>query len=251
MISLARSIFGDLSTKTVLVVSAGEAGKLTARSLADSGVAKVQVTNRNDERARELAADIGAEVVAFDALATTIAGSDIVITSTASSQFLIDGPLIERAMRHRGGRELLLVDIAVPRDVDPMVRELPGVHLYDIDGLQGIVQTNIHLRRAELAQVEAIVDEAVAKFSDWLRSLEVVPTISAVRSRAEAVRVAELERTLAKANLSTADRKRIDAMTSAIVKKILHEPIARLKSPGEGERYVEAMRALFDLDGDD
>ena len=250
-VSLARSIFGDLSTKTVLVVSAGEAGKLTARSLADSGVAKVQVTNRNDERARELAADIGAEVVAFDALATTIAGSDIVITSTASSQFLIDGPLIEGAMRHRGGRELLLVDIAVPRDVDPMVRELPGVHLYDIDGLQGIVQTNIHLRRAELAQVEAIVDEAVAKFTDWLRSLEVVPTISAVRSRAEAVRVAELERTLAKANLSAADRKRIDAMTSAIVKKILHEPIARLKSPGEGERYVEAMRALFDLDGDD
>ena len=250
-VSLARSIFGDLSTKTVLVVSAGEAGKLTARSLADSGVAKVLVTNRNEERARELATDIGAEVVPFGALSETIARADIVITSTASAQFLIDGTLTETAMRRRSRRDLLLIDIAVPRDVDPSVRDIPGVHLYDIDGLQGIMQTNMHLRRAELAEVEAIVDEAVAKFSDWMRSLEVVPTISAVRSRAEAVRVAELERTLAKANVSATDRKRIDALTSAIVKKILHEPIARLKSPGEGVRYVESMRALFDLDGDD
>jgi glutamyl-tRNA reductase len=250
-VSLARSTFGDLSTKTVLVVSAGEAGKLTARSLADSGVANVLVTNRSEERARELATDIGAEVVPFSALAETIVRSDIVITSTASAQFFIDRDIIETTMRQRYGRELLLIDIAVPRDVDPSVREIPGVHLYDIDGLQGIVQTNMHLRRAELAQVEAIVDEAVGKFSDWMRSLEVVPTISAVRSRAEALRVAELERTLAKSNVNAADRKRIDAMTSAIVKKILHGPISRLKSPGEGVRYVEAVRALFDLDGDE
>src|SRR5438067_6584872 len=186
-VSLARSILGDLSAKTVLVVSAGEAGKLTARSLADSGVAKVLVTNRSEERARELATEIGGQVVPFGALAETITRSDIVITSTASAQFLIDRQLIETTMRPRSGRELLLIDIAVPRDVDPSVREVPGVHQYDIDGLQGVVQANIHLRRAELAEVEVIVDEAAAKFTDWMRSLEVVPTISAVRSRAEAV----------------------------------------------------------------
>ncbi len=250
-VALARSIFGDLAASTVLVVSAGEAGKLTARSLADSGVAKMLVTNRSAERARELAADINADVVPFDALPDTLIRADIVITSTASPQFLIDRALIEPVMRVRNARPLLLIDIAVPRDINPDVRELQGVHLYDIDGLQAIAQANIHLRRRELGQVEAIVEDAVGKYGDWLRGLEVVPTVAALRRQAEAVRLAELERALAKTKMSDADRRRIEAMTSAIVKKILHAPIARLKKPGEGERYVEPARALFGLDADD
>ena len=250
-VSLARSIFGDLSSSSVLVVSAGEAGKLTARSLADSGVATMLVTNRSAERAQELAADIDAEVVPFGALSETLLRADIVITSTASPHFLIDRALIELVVRARSGRPLLLIDIAVPRDVNPDVREVAGVHLYDIDGLQGIAQANIHLRRQELGQVEVIVEEAVTKYSEWLRGLEVVPTVAALRREAEAVRIAEVERTVSKMRLTDAERRRVDAMTLAIVKKILHAPITRLKTPGEGERYVESARALFDLDADE
>ena len=248
-VRLAREALGDLSGKTALVVSAGEAGKLTARTLAGS-VSRMLVTTRNAERAAELAAELQGEAVPFETLPAAIAEADIVITSSASPSFLIGRTLIEEAMRGRAARPLLLIDIAVPRDVDPAVRALPGVTLHDIDDLQAVARENMSLRRNELGQAEAIVEDEVTKFGDWLRSLEVVPTVASLRARAEAVRLAELERTLAKTTLSTADRKRIEAMTSAIVKKLLHAPIARLKTPGDGERYVETARALFALDDD-
>jgi glutamyl-tRNA reductase len=247
-VSLARQTFGDLSRRTVLVVSAGEAGKLTARSLAESGVARLVVTSRSAERASALAAELGGEAAPFETIAETMASADIVITSTGSPHFLISAELVEQAMARRGGGPLLIIDIAVPRDVDPAVRELPGVLLYDIDDLQGLAQANLHVRRSELQQVEAIVEEGVAKYSDWTHSLEVVPTVSALRSRAEAVRLTELERTLAKTKMSANDRRRVEAMSTAIVKKLLHGPISHLKTRGEGERYIEATRALFGLD---
>jgi glutamyl-tRNA reductase len=247
-VQLAREVLGDLAGKTVLVVSAGEAGKLTARSLAGSGVSRMLVTTRNPDRAAGLAAELHGEAVPFAKLGAAAAVADIVISSSAAPTFLIERPLVEHAMRSRAARPLLIIDIAVPRDVDPAVRDLPGVHLHDIDDLQAVASHNMHLRRAELAQAEAIVEEEVTKFGDWLRSLEVVPTVASLRSRAEAVRAAELERTLSKTNMSAADRKRVEAMTAALVKKLLHDPIARLKTPGEGERYVETARALFALD---
>ncbi len=247
-VQLAREILGDLAGKTVLVVSAGEAGKLTARSLAGSGVSRMLVTTRNADRAAELAAELHGEAVPFAKLGAAVAQADIVIASSAAPTFLIERPLIEHAMRNRAARPLLLIDIAVPRDVDPAVRDLPGVHLHDIDDLQAVASHNMHLRRAELAQAENIVEDEVTKFGDWLHSLEVVPTVASLRSRAEALRAAELERTWSKTNMSAADRKRVEAMTAALVKKLLHDPIARLKTPGEGERYVETARALFALD---
>ena len=152
-------------------------------------------------------------------------------------------------MASRPARPLLLIDIAVPRDVDPAVSAVRGVHLYDIDELQQVAEKNLHLRHQEIAAAERIVEDEVAKFGDWLHSLEVVPTVAALRARAEMLRAAEVERTLAKMRLSDADRKRVEAMTSALVKKLLHEPVRTLKTPGEGDRYVAAARALFDLDG--
>ena len=250
-VGLARSTLGEMAGKTVLVVSAGEAGKLTARSLRESGVARLLVTNRRPERATELAAELGGAAVPFAELDACLEQSDIVISSTGSEQFVIGRDIVERVMARRPKRPLVMIDIAVPRDIDPMVREVPGVHLYDIDGLQGIAQAHINLRKSEVVHVEEIIDEAVVKFGEWMRTLEVVPTIAALRAQAEVVRAAEMERTLSKTNLSAADRKRIEAMTSAIVKKLLHDPIARLKTAGDGERYVEAVRALFALDGAD
>lgn len=247
-VALARSTLGDLSGLTVLVVGAGEAGKLTAGNLAGSGVGRMLVTSRTVERTADLAAALGGDAVAFSEIAAAIGASDIVISSTASPEFVIDRALVERALRGRAARPLLLIDIAVPRDIDPAVRELPGVHLFDIDALQTVAEGNMRRRRAAIAQAEKIVDEDVTKFGDWLRTLEVVPTVSSLRARAEAVRLSELKRTLPKTAMSDADQKRVEAMTSAIVKKLLHGPISKLKEPGEGERYVQAARGLFGLD---
>lgn len=247
-VGLARNTLGDLSGRTVLVVSAGEAGKLTARHLRESGVARMMVTNRRAEPARELAAELGGTPVPFSRLERCLADADIAITSTASPDWVIDRELVERVMATRPNRPLLLVDIAVPRDIDPATRDIPGVHLYDIDGLQEIAHANINLRRQEIAQVEQIVDEAVVRYVDWLRSLEVVPTIAALRAEAESIRATELERTLSRTAMSAADRRRVESMTRAIVKKLLHAPIAGLKAPGAGERFVEPARALFALD---
>jgi glutamyl-tRNA reductase len=247
-VALARTAPGDLSGKTVLVVGAGEAGKLTAGTLTGAGVGEVLVTSRSKERTSELATALGGRPVRFEDRARAIARADIVISSTAAQEFVIDRPMVEAAMRSRPERPLLLVDIAVPRDIDPSVRGVDGVQLFDIDEIQEAAERNMHLRRQELTAAEAIVEEQVAKFSEWLRSLEVVPTVASLRARAEAMRIAELERTLAKTDMSATDRKRVEAMTAALVKKLLHDPIARLKTPGEGERYLEAARALFDLD---
>lgn len=250
-VALAREVLGDLSDKTVLVVGAGEAGKITAGNLAGAGVAQVLVTSRNAERTADLAAALNGRAVPFDERERAIADADIVISSTAAQEFVIDRAAVARAARSRDSRPLLLIDIAVPRDIDPGAREVAGVRLFDIDELQEVATHNMHLRRQELAAAEQIVEDEVTKFGDWLRSLEVVPTVSSLRAHAEAIRVAELGRTLAKTTMPDADRRRVEAMTSAIVKKLLHAPIARLKTPGEGERYVEAARALFDLDASD
>ena len=246
-VALARETLGDLSDKTVLVVGAGEAGKLTAGNIAGIGVGRMLVTSRSADRTSDIAASLNGTPVAYEQRGEAIAESDIVISSTAARDFVIDRAMIEQAMASRTGRPLLLIDIAVPRDIDPGAREVPTVHLYDIDDLQNVARGNLQLRRNEVAQAEVLVEEEVAKFSDWLRTLAVVPTVASLRARAEAVRIAELERTLAKTSMSPADRKRVEAMTSAIIKKLLHAPISRLKQPGEGERYVETARALFDL----
>jgi glutamyl-tRNA reductase len=247
-VALARTTLGNLSGKSVLVVGAGEAGQLTAGNLAGSGVGRILVTSRNAERTRALAESLGGRPVRFDRRAGAIADADIVISSTAAPDFVIDRAMVVEAMEGRAGRPLLLIDIAVPRDIEPAAASVPGVHLQDIDGLQAVARENMHLRKQEIARAEKIVEADVRKYMDWLRSLEVVPTVSALRARAEAIRAAEVERTIGKTAVSAADRKRIDAMTSAIVKKLLHAPVTRLKQPGAGERYVEATRALFNLD---
>jgi glutamyl-tRNA reductase len=158
--------------------------------------------------------------------------------------------MAHEAIGKRPDRPLLFIDIAVPRDIDPAVRTLPNVRLYDIDELQAVAERNLELRRGELSAAEAIVSENVAKFGEWLRSLAVVPTVAALQERADALRLAELERTLSRMKLSPEDRARIEAMSSALVKKLLHAPIARLKDPADGDRYAESARALFGLDED-
>lgn len=249
-VALARETLGDLSSRTVLVVSAGEAGKLAARSLAESGASRIVVTSRRPERAGELAADLGAEAVEFARLVEAMGEADIVLSSSAAPGFLIGREQVAGALAGRNGRPLLIIDIAVPRDVDPEVRALPNVHLYDIDGLQSMVDRNMNARRRELTKAERIVDEGLGRFTEWLRARSVVPTVAALRARAEALRRDELARTFRRLpGLSPEQRERVEAMTAALVSKLLHDPVARLKGD-DGERYAAAVRDLFDLDDD-
>jgi len=249
-VDLARREPGDLTEKTVLVIGAGEAGQLTANNLLGAGVAKMMVTSRSAERTTDIARALSARPVAFPQRARALAEADIVISSTAAHDHVIDRAMVQAAMAARPDRPLLLIDIAVPRDIDPAVRDLPSVRLYDIDELQAVAERNLELRRGELAAAEAIIEDDVAKFADWLRSLAVVPTIAALQERADALRLAELERTLSRMDLPPEDRARVEAMTAALVKKLLHAPINRLKDPADGERYTAAARALFALDDD-
>jgi glutamyl-tRNA reductase len=250
-VALARRLLGDLTCSTVLVVSAGEAGKLAARSLAESGASRLLVTSRTAKRARELATDLGGETVPFGRLGRALEDADIVITSSSAQEYLIGPDLVERATASRNGRPLLLIDIAVPRDVDPAVRDLPKVHLCDIDDLQGLVEDNMAARRREVTKGERIIDEELARFREWLRTRGVVPTVAALRARADELRRQELERTLRRLpTLSATERERVEAMANALVKKLLHDPIARLKGD-DGERYAAVVRELFDLDQED
>ena len=250
-VALARRTLGDLASRTVLVVSAGEAGKLTARSLAESGASRLLVTSRTAGRAREVAADLGGEAVPFGKLGSAIAEADIVISSSAAPGFVIGPQDIAQANGRRNGRPLLLIDIAVPRDIDPAVRDLPHTHLYDIDDLQALAEQNMNARRREVVKVERIVDEGLERFAEWVRVRGVAPTVATLRARADAVREAELARTFKRlGDVTPKQRERVEAMANALVKKLLHDPIARLKGE-DGERYVGAVRELFSLDGDD
>ena len=245
---LAERTLGDLSSRSVLVVSAGEAGKLTARSLAERGVKRLLVTSRTPARAKELAKDLGGRPVPFNKLGATMAGSDIVITSSAAPDFLIGQAEVEEATANRNGRPLLLIDIAVPRDVDPAVRAVSNVQLYDMDDLQALVEEGRSARQQEVANVERIVSEGIERFQTWVRDRGVVPTVAALRERADSARRAELEKTFQRhSDLTEKQRRSIEAMSSALVKKLLHEPIVRLKSD-DGERYVVPVRELFSLD---
>lgn len=250
-VALARRTLGDLDCRTVLVVSAGEAGKLAARSLRESGASRLLVTSRTASRAKELAADLDGEPVPFRGLGHALAEADIAISSSAAPDYLIGRDDVARAVARRDGRPLLMIDIAVPRDIDPTVRDLPLVHLFDIDDLQGLVEENLNVRRGEAAKAEHIIDAELARFRDWLRSRGVVPTVAALRARAEALSREEAARTLKRAaNFTPAQQRKVEAMANAIVKKLLHDPIVSLKS-GDGERYVAAVRDLFNLDKDD
>ncbi|MPZ23757.1 MAG: glutamyl-tRNA reductase, partial [Dehalococcoidia bacterium] len=226
--------------------------KLAASTLADAGVGRLLVTNRDAERAAEIAGILAAAAVPFERLTEGLAEADIVISSSSAAHCLVTHEMVKNALALRDGKPMLLIDIAVPRDIEPEVRDLPNAHLYDIDDLQSLAQDNLREREKEVGAVEQLVDYEVERFLSWWRSQDVVPTISALRQRAEGIRQAELARTVARMPaLSEADRDRLDALTSALMKKLLHEPITRLRDPERGREQSASVRYLFGLDGDD
>lgn len=247
-VTLARKTIETLDGKTVLVISAGTTGKLAARGLAESGAGRILVTNRTGERAAELAQSIGGLPVPFSRLDRTLSESDVVISGTGASGFVLGPGLVAPAAAGRNGNALVLIDIAVPRDIDPSVADLPGVRLFDIDDIESVSRASMRGRRREVLRVQAHVEDEVEDFLTWWRHQDVVPVIAALKERAEELRRREVERTLKRMpDLSEEERERIEAMSQALVKKMLDRPIARLKdnlSPGS-DLYIEALQDLF------
>jgi glutamyl-tRNA reductase len=251
-VELAREVLGDLAERRVLVIGAGENGELTARALRQAGVATTFVANRHYDRAIGLAQRFGGEAVRLDDLPHELARADIVVSATGSPHQIVGREELGLVVAERHGRPLLLIDIAVPRDIDPAVRGLPGIALYDMDDLQREVARNLSGREAEARRARVVVDREVARFGDWLASLEVVPTIAALRERGEAIVEQVLDENAGRwDSLSEADRARLGVLARAVVRRLLHEPTLRLKRAEDGAyTQIQALRELFGLEAD-
>ena len=253
-ILLAKSIFGELGGRVVLVVGAGKMAELTIEHLTSYGISQVLVTNRTYEKALELAERFDGEPVRFDDMAAALERADIVITSTGAKQPIITREMVRQAMTSRRGRPVFLIDIAVPRDIEPAVSNLDNVFLYNIDDLQAVVNLDKANRRAEIEKVERIVAEEMDEFSQWFRTLESVPIITALREKFEDVRQAEVEKLCRKlSHLSPEDVEAIGAATKSIVNKLSHDPMIRIKEYTTDAEKLQVICDTFGicLDGKD
>jgi glutamyl-tRNA reductase len=251
-VQLAQETLGDLTGRRVVVIGAGETGELTARALTERGVHSIFVANRHYDRAIGLAQRFGGEAVRFEALPAELERADIVLSSTASPHSIVERDELAAVMAAREGRPLLLIDIAVPRDIDPAVATLDGVFLRDIDDLQRVVERKRSGHHAEARRAEALLEHELERFQRWLKSLEVVPTISALHERGEAIARQVLAENSARwESLGDKDRERLALVAGAIVKRLLSDPTLRLKARGDEQQtyvYVQALRELFGLD---
>ena len=250
-VELAKKIFGVLSDKTVMLIGAGEMGELAAKHFINSGIRSMIIANRTFERAEKLAEEFDGRAVNFNDLFDHLHKADIVLSTTGAPQHIIRQTDVTDVIRRRKLKPMFFIDIAVPRDIDPKVNDLENVYLYNTDDLQGVVESNLRQRAAEAEKAEEIVNQEIAQFFTWLSSLDVTPTIVSLRSRFEEIRRAELARTLSGwKDLPPEDEKRLEALTSAIIGKILHTPVTVLKQNQQGNRndlYMDALRQLFDL----
>jgi glutamyl-tRNA reductase len=246
-VDLAEEVLGDLTDRYVLIIGAGETAELTAQALSTRGVTTFFVANRRADRARALADRFGGAVLPLDRLPDQMEHADMVISSTASPHAIVGVEELGFVMEARRGRPLLVLDIAVPRDVEAACGDLEGVTLVDVDGLQQVVARNLSVRGGEAAQAERIVEEELERFASWLSSLDVLPTVRALRAHGDEV----VERVLAEnagrwEAASPRDLARIEAVAKAVANRILHEPTIRLKSLGHGRQQI--ARDLFGLD---
>lgn len=254
-VALAKKIFGNLKGRTVLVLGAGEMGKLTAIHMQSQGIEKLIITSRTSAHAAALAQSIGGSAMPWESLNTGLTEADILITATGASTPIISRALVSQTMKVRRQRPLFIIDIAVPRDVESDAGDLEQVFLYNIDDLQTVVQENLSKRGSEASDAEQIVMQEVSRFLTWLNSRAAVPTIVALRQRFEAVRQSELRRLEPKlGSLSPEARARVDEITRLILEKLLINPTEQLKSISDAETvaaYSDALHRLFDLASDD
>jgi glutamyl-tRNA reductase len=251
-VELARKIFGDLTGRSVLILGAGEMAELALRHLVDDGVRSVLVANRNFDRATTLARQFDGRAVTFEVFRQEMVGADIVISATSAPHVILKKEDMHAIIQQRRHRPIFLIDIADPRDIDPACNDLENVYLYNIDDLQSVVEANLKERKREADRAEVIIDREVGIYLNWLRSLDVVPTIVSLRQRVEEIRGAELQKALVRmADLTPEQREAMTAMSHAMVNKILHRPMTELKRRAalrDGHLYTTALRRLFGLE---
>ena len=253
-VELAKKIFGTLEGKAVMLLGAGEMAELAAKHLVAVGAQRVIVVSRTYRRAVDLAMTFDGEVIEFDGFRESLKEMDIVISSTGAPHYILGFEDVVGVIKARKNKPMFFIDIAVPRDIDPGVNEIENVYLYDIDDLQAVVDTNRERREREAMKAEEIVEEEVLKFYHWYTSLDLVPTIVSLKEKFEKIRRREMSKYVSSfVRITEKERKSLDALTSAIVKKILHDPITFMKSPDlntDTSEYVNAVRKLFRLDAE-
>jgi glutamyl-tRNA reductase len=250
-VELARQTVGDLAERSVVVIGAGETSERTARALADQGVTTIFVANRHADRARALADRFGGSVGALDELPARLEDADIVVASTSSPHPIVTAEELDLVMRARDGRPLMLIDIAVPRDIEPGCGDVEGVTLYDIDDLQAVVARNLEVRVSERAGAEEVIEEEIQRFARWMAQLDIMPTIAALREHgAEIVDQVLAENSGRWESASARDLARIEAVARAVMQRLLHEPTLRLKSADDigGHGRQQLLRELFGLE---
>lgn len=251
-VELAKQFYGKLNGKSIMVIGAGKMSELTVKHLLANGVSGVIVSNRSYERASCLARQFNGQAVRFDELYLYMGSADIVISCTAASHFVVHTKRVQQVLAATPGKRIMMIDIAVPRDIEPGVGALPGVTLYDIDDLQNVVDSNKMKREQAAVIAEAIIEEQVDQFLDWLDSQFVVPTVTALKKRGEKIKEKELKRAFNRlGDLTNHDRKVIGSLANSIINQLLHTPIKQLKEYAlteKGPVYTDAINKLFCLE---
>jgi len=251
-VELAKKIFYHLSNKKVLLVGAGEMAELAAQHLLNNGVESLTVANRNFEKALQIAETFHGKAVFLEEIEPLLLEVDIIISSTASTEYVIHYDQVKQCLKKRRNRPLFFIDIAVPRDIDPLINELGNVYLYDIDDLRGVIEINTILRRNEAIKAERIITEEVMRFNRWLETLDIVPTIISLKEKVEAIRKNEIKKSLSGlGDLTPTQEKALESLTISLVEKIIHDPIIVLKdkaSRSSKDSYLDFVKKLFKLD---
>jgi glutamyl-tRNA reductase len=252
-VELAKKIFTNLSGKSFMLLGAGEMAELAARHLVNNGVTDVMVVNRTYERGCELAQEFRGTAVRFEEFLHELAHTDIIICSTGAPSYVLQREQMQKVMRERKNRPVFIIDISVPRNIDPEINKIDNVYLYDVDDLQEVVDTNIHGRKVEAEKAEKIIDEEVDKFVKWMSSLDSVPTIVALRQKAEEIKREEFEKFKGKfPDIDETKMKAVEYLTTAIVNKLIHAPTAALKDDTEDRDELIAMiKKLYGINGDE
>ncbi len=252
-VELAKKIFGELEGKNVMLLGAGEMAELAAQHLLGNGVKNIMVANRTFERAEDLAKEFKGDAIRFEHFPDALMMVDILICATGAPNYVVNRDMVGRALKERRHKPIFIIDISNPRNIDPEVDKVDNVYLYDIDDLQSKVDVNTEGRAKEAEKAEEIVMQEVETYLAWERALDAVPTIVDLREKVEEVRKRELDKTLGSLNGITEDQKRaVEAMSQAIVNKLLHAPLVVLKqaasAPDTGNNTIAIARKLFNLD---